>query len=124
MFLGGIGTFFFIRQRKKKKALAMSTMVNPMLNNTVTSTNSVNASTSTTKPSNNQVVLEQGSRGENVSKLQQLLNKVGGAKLKVDGIFGSKTKAALQKITGSTVATPNLLMDLAKKAMSSFLNLR
>jgi peptidoglycan hydrolase-like protein with peptidoglycan-binding domain len=41
--------------------------------------------------------LRQGSTGENVKQLQNLLNYVYGPNLKVDGIFGSQTEAAVKK---------------------------
>ncbi len=47
--------------------------------------------------------LKWGSEGKPVSKLQEELNKSGraGQKLKVDGIFGPKTYAAVKKFQGS-----------------------
>lgn len=41
--------------------------------------------------------LKLGSRGPEVKKLQQSLNKKTGANLKIDGIFGPKTQQALEK---------------------------
>jgi peptidoglycan hydrolase-like protein with peptidoglycan-binding domain len=52
----------------------------------------VATSTSTTYP-----ILRKGSTGDDVKHLQNLLNYVYGPDLKVDGIFGAKTEAAVKK---------------------------
>ncbi|MBQ1653130.1 MAG: peptidoglycan-binding protein [Bacteroidales bacterium] len=64
--------------------------------------------TTTTAPaSNDSSVLQKGSRGENVKKLQKALVDAGFSvgKSGVDGIFGNDTETALKKATGKTSVT-------------------
>ncbi len=64
--------------------------------------------TTTTAPaSNDSSVLQKGSRGENVKKLQKALVDAGFSvgKSGVDGIFGNATETALKKATGKTSVT-------------------
>ena len=64
--------------------------------------------TTTTAPaSNDSSVLQKGSRGENVKKLQKALVDAGFSvgKSGVDGIFGNNTETALKKATGKTSVT-------------------
>lgn len=107
---GGLAAFLYIRKRKRKKMLYS----NPNTNYTSVSGGKKK------KVQSNQVILERGSRGEDVKKLQQLLNKIGNAGLKVDGKFGEKTEKALVKIANSKIVTPSLMLALVKKAMNSF----
>ena len=61
--------------------------------------------TTTTAPaSNDNSVLQKGSRGENVKKLQKALVDAGFSvgKSGVDGIFGNDTETALKKAIGKT----------------------
>ena len=46
---------------------------------------------------NDDFPLKKGSRGERVEKLQEFLNKTNNESLVVDGIFGSKTEAAVKR---------------------------
>lgn len=63
--------------------------------------------TTTTPASNDSSVLQKGSRGENVKKLQKALVDAGFSvgKSGVDGIFGNDTETALKKATGKTSVT-------------------
>ena len=64
--------------------------------------------TTTSAPaSNDSSVLQKGSRGENVKKLQKALVDAGFSvgKSGVDGIFGNDTETALKKATGKTSVT-------------------
>ncbi len=64
--------------------------------------------TTTSAPaSNDSSVLQKGSRGENVKKLQRALVDAGFSvgKSGVDGIFGNDTETALKKATGKTSVT-------------------
>lgn len=106
---GGLAAFLYIRKRKRKKMLYS----NP-------NTNYTSVSGGKKKVQSNQIILERGSKGEDVKKLQQLLNKIGNAGLKVDGKFGEKTEKALVKIANSKIVTPSLMLALVKKAMNSF----
>lgn len=53
--------------------------------------------TPTSPPTQSYPTVQNGSRGEAVKTLQNMLNAVQGSNLTVDGIFGSGTKAAVQK---------------------------
>jgi hypothetical protein len=54
------------------------------------------------------ILLKQGSRGDNVRQLQQSLNDKYGANLKVDGAFGKGTLSALQKAGFPSVVDSSL----------------
>lgn len=62
--------------------------------------------------------------GEDVSRLQQILNKFFSAKLAVNGIYDSATKSAVANMQASRLGiTPNGLYDQkTKKAMQDWLN--
>lgn len=64
-------------------------------------------STTSAPASNDSSVLQKGSRGENVKKLQKALVDAGFSvgKSGVDGIFGNDTETALKKATGKTSVT-------------------
>lgn len=62
--------------------------------------------------------------GEDVSRLQQILNKFFSAQLKVDGVYGPATKSAVANMQASRLGiTPNGLYDRkTKDAMQAWLN--
>lgn len=62
---------------------------------------------------NDSFPLSYGSRGNNVIQLQSILNSVGNHGLTADGVFGSKTKAALVASTGKDTITEKELGALA-----------
>lgn len=64
-----------------------------------TGSSSGSSSSSSSKPKVSAIsaTLKSGSRGTNVKTLQKALNMILNAGLKVDGIFGSKTKSAVKK---------------------------
>lgn len=68
-------------------------------------------------------VLKNGVRGNEVSQLQSLLNMAEvNSPLVVDGIFGPKTEAKLQRLTGSksiTLATAQALMQSYTKKVAA-----
>lgn len=68
-----------------------------------------NQSQSPSQPvSNDEFPLKNGSKGDNVKKLQDYLNlniKPPMAKLKVDGMFGPATEAALSSVTSKKTMT-------------------
>lgn len=68
---------------------------------------STTTTTTTAPASNDSSVLQKGSRGENVKKLQRALVDAGFSvgKSGVDGIFGNDTETALKKATGKTSVT-------------------
>lgn len=80
------------------------------------------------------VILNVGSRGEQVKQLQTALNRAGaelGIKLTVDGVYGSETKTAvmkIQRVHGLSVdgiagpATQNLLEKLNKPTNTQLYN--
>lgn len=80
--------------------------------------------TTTTSPaSNDSSVLQEGSRGNDVKRLQQLLVNFGFSvgKSGVDGIFGNDTKAALKKAIGKTSVKVSEI-DQVEKALTSAKN--
>jgi len=75
-----------------------------------------NLSSSTNSSSNSGTFpLKQGSRGTEVKNVQNMLNKIIPADLEVDGIFGPKTEASLQKRVG--------LRQLTKKQYEKFIEI-
>lgn len=106
----GTAAYYVVKKQKAKKLLQQSSSYNQM------NTLPVNSSNSGTYTVNNQLTtsntsasagfpLQTGSRGENVKTLQRTLNSKINAGLVVDGIFGAKTAAALQKAIGKSSIT-------------------
>jgi TP901 family phage tail tape measure protein len=60
--------------------------------------------------------LKRGSKGNDVKKLQQVLNKLGFNAGSVDGIFGPKTQAALQAFQKKNGISQTGVLDAATKA--------
>ena len=79
-----VGYRFFMR-RKLMKELGLNKMNTPM---------PPKGGGSSSSGSKDEFPLKVGSRGPNVKKLQEYLNKSSSAGLATDGIFGSKTLAA------------------------------
>lgn len=79
------------------------------------------ATTTTTAPaSNGSSVLQKGSRGNDVKRLQQLLVNFGFSvgKSGVDGIFGNDTESALKKAIGKTSVKVSEI-DQVEKALTT-----
>lgn len=70
----------------------------------------------------NSFPLSEGSSGSNVGRLQVALNKNATIKLKVDNLFGSKTKQELLNQTGKITATEKELEDLEKREKGESVN--
>ena len=56
-------------------------------------------------------VLHEGDRGKDVSRLQELLNKMSNSNLAVDGHFGTQTKAALMEFETNNSLDPDGVLD-------------
>ena len=56
-------------------------------------------------------VLHEGDRGKDVSRLQELLNKMSNSNLAVDGHFGTQTKAALMEFEANNNLDPDGVLD-------------
>lgn len=80
-----IVTISLLRRRKLRKELGIETPSNGGGSNTPA------------PAANDDFPLKKGSRGERVKKLQEFLNKTNNETLVVDGIFGSKTEAAVKR---------------------------
>ncbi len=74
-------------------------------------------STTTTATPKSVFPIKSGSRGDAVKTLQTLLNSAG-AGLSVDGIFGTKTQAALVKIYGKTQIDSQTDLNSLKNTLS------
>jgi hypothetical protein len=59
--------------------------------------------------------LAQGSRGERVKKLQQIVNKKTGAGLAEDGIYGPKTSEAFSRVGLPTMILEDIYNNFVKK---------
>lgn len=80
-----IVTISLLRRRKLRKELGIETPSN-------------GGGSNTPEPAaNDDFPLKKGSRGERVKKLQEFLNNMNNESLVVDGIFGSKTEAAVKR---------------------------
>jgi len=77
------------------------------------------SSTQTGTTSSSDFPLKQGSKGANVTILQNMLNKIIPAELEADGIFGPKTEADLYKKIGLKQLTKNQFEEL-KTIMSGY----
>jgi hypothetical protein len=64
---------------------------------------------------NDNFPLKQGSRGERVKKLQQIVNKKTGAGLVEDGIFGPKTSEAFSRVGLPTMILEDIYNNFVKK---------
>ena len=62
-------------------------------------------------------VLHEGDRGKDVSRLQELLNKMSNSNLAVDGHFGPQTKAALMDFERNNSLDPDGVLDKLALAM-------
>tara|TARA_R110000803_G_scaffold16317_1_gene44737 strand:+ start:21390 stop:21779 length:390 start_codon:yes stop_codon:yes gene_type:complete len=81
-----IVTISLLRRRRLRKELGIETP------------SSDGGSSNTTEPAANEdFPLKKGSKGERVKKLQDFLNRENNESLAVDGIFGSKTEAAVKR---------------------------
>ena len=56
-------------------------------------------------------ILHEGNKGKDVSRLQELLNKMSNSNLSVDGHFGSQTKAALMEFETINNLDPDGVLD-------------
>jgi len=56
-------------------------------------------------------ILHEGNKGKDVSRLQELLNKMSNSNLSVDGHFGSQTKAALMEFETNNNLDPDGVLD-------------
>ena len=56
-------------------------------------------------------ILHEGNKGKDVSRLQELLNKMSNSNLTVDGHFGSQTKAALMEFETNNKLDPDGVLD-------------
>lgn len=103
--------FFIVRRiRRDGNDRTIRDIANGADPSTVTETKSQSGKTKA-----NPYPIEYGDRGQGVSLLQQGLNKVFGAGLDVDGIFGKKTLAALKKYMGIDALTKADASALYKK---------
>ena len=62
-------------------------------------------------------ILHEGNKGKDVSRLQELLNKMSNSDLTVDGQFGSQTKAALMDFERKNSLDPDGVLDKLALAM-------
>jgi len=88
LIIAGVASFFIYKKVKQKKEAGSSGTTG-------------GATGTSTFP------LKQGSQGENVKLLQNMLNKIVPAELEADGIFGTKTEASLQNKVGLKQLTKN-----------------
>lgn len=103
--------FFIVRRiRRDSNDRAIRDIANGADPSTVTETKSKSG-----KTKENPYPIGYGDRGQGVSLLQQGLNKVFGAGLDVDGIFGKKTLAALKQYMGIESLTKADASALYKK---------
>jgi hypothetical protein len=76
------------------------------------------------KKLNMDLILKQGSKGEEVKELQKLLNFISAppvAKLETDGVFGKQTEAVLLKLKGvKAITLNNFTTNINKDKGSSF----
>jgi hypothetical protein len=56
-------------------------------------------------------ILHEGNKGKDVSRLQELLNKMSNSNLSVDGHFGPQTKAALMEFETNNKLDPDGVLD-------------
>jgi len=56
-------------------------------------------------------ILHEGNKGKDVSRLQELLNKMSNSNLSVDGHFGPQTKAALMEFETNNSLDPDGVLD-------------
>jgi len=89
---GTIVTISVLRRRRLRKELGIGP---PSTGGGTTSTGG--NTQSNTSSANDTFPLKKGSKGLRVKKLQDFLNKENNESLVVDGIFGSKTEAAVKR---------------------------
>lgn len=111
----GVAAWLIIRKKRKDNAQdKLSAHVDELASGKAT-TSVVDNKDNTGKVKSAIYPVEYGDRGTIVSLLQEALNVVYGAGLEVDGIFGKKTKAALQQYMGVDTVERETGMALFEK---------
>ncbi len=101
----GVGLYLIYKQYKKKSPTAMVDIPQPK-------------SASKSNTSSSVYPLKKGSNNDTVKTLQSILNSAGQS-LVVDGIFGSKTQAALQSVYGKTQIDNAADLDVLRNQIKS-----
>lgn len=116
----GIAAYFGLPYLKKREDSAVQTdapTLAPSPDEEPTPSRGITATShDLVEPSRLDVVLKQGSKGDNVKELQQALNARYGATLKVDGNFGRATIIALQRAGLPTTINSSTFNVLTKGA--------
>ena len=128
--MGAVGTALYFMFRKKPGTVVGSIIgevqnkISPSSSYTAPTTTNVSSSNTSTKTVTSATFpLKKGSRGDEVKNLQTVLNvlykDVIGTQLVVDGIFGSKTEAALKAATGKTTISQDEYYNLSKASAAA-----